>query len=139
MQRRYETAHVQKGRGVGKTIGSFFNKTAPALKTFARGALAAPVTQDILDGAQNTAIKAGLNVVGDAITGQKLATNLKTNLEKARQDIADVLRSAGDAQLKRRKRRCCSKATGVKAKTTLPPARKRRRVDLFDDKDLESE
>jgi hypothetical protein len=86
--------HVQRGRGIGGTLGSIFKAAAPAAMRVGRKILASPVTKDVAHAAKRSALQAGLNVVKDTLSGRDAGESLKENLDTAKDAVTNSLLSS---------------------------------------------
>ncbi len=126
--------YIQRGRGLGSTLGSMFKGVIPAMQVMGRKILESPVTQKVLKTAKRSAIEAGLNLATDALEGENLNESLSKNMSTAKKVVTDSLISA----LKRSKRKIDPKPKPKpkqKLKIATPQKQnKRKKVarDIFD-------
>lgn len=80
----------QRGTGIGSIFSSLYNSVAPLVKTvLGLGARAARtgVGQQVAKSVKKNAMKAGLNVVQDALKGENVLRSTKRNIKQAGGDV----------------------------------------------------
>ena len=132
--------YVQRGRGFGSTISSWFKKVIPAAQLMGKKILESPITQNILKTAKRSAIDAGLNVATDALEGKKIKESLNENVATAKKAVSDAVLSAikkvksnrlgGDVAVVEKKKRLPTKKAVVIS--VGKKKRKNKYRDIFD-------
>ena len=74
---------MQRGGGVGSIFSSIYSSVVPLV----RSALKSQVGQSLLKDAKSTAVRAGLDVVGDALDGENVLESTKRHMKQARSDF----------------------------------------------------
>jgi hypothetical protein len=78
--------NYQRGKGIGSIFSSIYSSVVPLIKSALRigkNVAATPVGRSIVKEAKKTAMKAGLNVVNDALRGENVFQSTKRELRSA--------------------------------------------------------
>lgn len=146
-----QTCQLQYGRGSGGILRSLYNGTAPTvktIKTIGSAILSSPVTQTVLnstsDAIKEVALDAGLNIVKDALAGEKVSESVASNMNAAKHQIGHAIldnickqckQHGRGKKRKRRRSASCEKNSGSRSDDS-----KRKEIDyetLFDDEEVE--
>src|SRR6266496_5410779 len=79
---------VQRGTGIGGTFSSLYRATYPAAQKLGKEIVSSPLTQNILKSAKQSAAKAGLTILKDALLGRPIGQSAERNLSAAKRKIA---------------------------------------------------
>lgn len=77
----------ERGAGIGSFFSALYSRVVPVVKSALRigsKALKSPAAHAIKKEAKKTAMKAGLEIVGDALQGKNVVQSTKQNLKKAK-------------------------------------------------------
>lgn len=85
--------YLQRGRGIGSVLASFFNTVLPVAKSIGQSIINSPLTKQVLTTAKNSAIDAGLNIAADALSGENIGRTVKKNLAQAGENIGQTIRA----------------------------------------------
>jgi hypothetical protein len=85
--------YLQRGRGVGSVLSSFFKTIFPFAKSVGRSVAKSPLTKKVLTSAKNSAIDAGLNIAADALSGENVGAAVKKGFKEGGKNVASVIRS----------------------------------------------
>lgn len=130
--------YIQRGRGIGSTLSSFFRGVLPAMKVMGRKILSSPITKQVLDVAKNSAVEAGFDVTKDVLEGKKIKDSLVNRVTTAKKAVTTSLLSALDkaksqkAELPKVGLRAPKKRKLNPSPTTNKHRRYRRQKDIFD-------
>ena len=89
-------SYGRRGAGIGSIFSSLFSHLVPVVKTalgIGRRALASPAGQQLAKAAKRSAMQAGLNLVGNTLQGEDVATSAKREIAKARQTMGHVIKN----------------------------------------------
>lgn len=119
--------YVSRGAGIGSIFSSIYSSVVPLIRSVLKvGGKAArsQLGRAVLKDAKKTAMKAGINVVGDALQGKNVIRSSKSAIKNARQDFAKKLIKRGE--------KAYLAAAGVKPPTSSSnlPRRRRRPVAM---------
>jgi hypothetical protein len=84
--------YIQRGRGIGSILSSFFRTVFPIVKSIGSSILKSPVTKEVLSTAKNSAIDAGLNIAADALSGENVADSMAKHAGSASKKVGISLR-----------------------------------------------
>lgn len=93
-----DLAHV-RGGGIGSIFSSIFSNVVPIVKKalgYGTKALKSNLSRKIMKDAKKTAVKAGLNVVGDALQGENVLHSTKKQIKKAKQSMGKKIKKRAD-------------------------------------------
>jgi len=82
---------VQRGRGIGNLLSSFFKSFIPSLKTLGGEISSTPVVQNVLKTVKDSAKDAGINLASDIVHGNNPVDSIKSNLDLAKKKILHTL------------------------------------------------
>jgi hypothetical protein len=114
MYQVHRNPYLQRGAGIGSIFSGLFRSVMPVLSSLGRTLFG---STDAAKGfgktLADTAVKSGLNVAADAISGQNVGEALKKHLGSARQEVAQAVRLGAD------------KRKSAAAAASAPPGRRR--------------
>lgn len=137
---RYQSdLYRRRGAGIGSIFSSIYSTVVPLIKSALRigsRVVKSPVGRSVVNSAKKTAMKAGLNVVNDALRGENVVQSTKRELKKAKGVLArnvarKVLRAhPAPPPAKKSKKRGRKRGRGRTGRRST--AKKHPRSDLFD-------
>ena len=120
--------YVQRGRGIGSVLSSLWSTVAPALSSLGRSIFGSPIGQDVKKAIAQSAIKTGMNVAADVISGDKPAKeSFQKELGQARKRVAQAIRKHVP---KNENRSVSPPRRHVNVRNRLPV--KRRKISVFE-------
>lgn len=92
----YHSQHLQEARGAGlaSTFANIYSAVVPLMKSALRigsSAAKSEVGKQVIKGVKNRAMRAGLNVVSDALEGKNIIKSTKNELNSAKKALKERL------------------------------------------------
>jgi len=121
LRQRAQTS--QCGRGVGGVLRSLYTHMLPVIKSTGAKILSAPITKSVLQTAKKSAVDAGIRIAKDTLEGKKLSKSLGSNLNIAKEEISDAIKTSLNIRKGRKRPAVAKRRMGKKP----------RMIDLFND------
>ena len=93
----------QRGQGIGSFLSSLYSTVVPLVKTaigWGTKAAKSETGRRLLGHAKQAAIQSGLNVVGDALSGENIIKSAKRNIRSAKDSVVGKAKEALDEKIK---------------------------------------
>jgi hypothetical protein len=123
---RRHRKQIQYGRGVGSILRTMYNHVFPVIKSVGTRVLSSPITKSVLKIAKQSAADAGIRIVKETLQGKKLSKSLGSNLNIAKEEITDAIKTNLGIK-KGRKRPLVAKRQDTKRTRT------NRFIDIYND------
>jgi hypothetical protein len=141
----HRNPYLQRGSGIGSIFSGLFRAAVPVLSSVGKSLFGSDAAKAVGKSIADTALRSGLSLAGDALSGQNVGDAFKKHLGVARQEVAQAVR----AGVGRPQQSITAAATGKKKrkKPSRPPAKSktkkkkkgRKPVSVFSNDDEEDD
>lgn len=93
---------LQRGQGLFSFIGKIARKLLPIAVKTGKKFMKSDIVKSTIDTAKSSALEAGIGLTKDLLNGKNLQESISTNLNMAKDQITDALKSSVKAAVKRK-------------------------------------